>query len=117
MRRFLALPCKLLIVASAGFAQFAAADTEHTTPRASEISPSEWRSQQLRAADKSDKIMHDARKLPGLLAQYVYMQGQYDANHERAFQIIFGQFKPGGCLVLHFITSICSIERQPRPQS
>jgi hypothetical protein len=82
----------LLIVASVGFAQFAAADTEHTTPRASEISPSEWRNQQLRAADRSDKIMHDARKLPGLLAQYVYMQGQYDANHERAFQIIFGQY-------------------------
>ncbi len=92
MRRFLSLPCKLLIVASVGFAQFAAADTEHTTPRASEISPSEWRNQQLRAADRSDKIMHDARKLPGLLAQYVYMQGQYDANHERAFQIIFGQY-------------------------
>lgn len=92
MRRFLALPCKLLILASVGFSQFAAADTEHTTPRASEISPSEWRSQQLRAADQSDKIMHDARKLPGLLAQYVYMQGRYDANHERAFQIIFGQY-------------------------
>ena len=92
MRRFFALPCKLLIVVSAGFAQFVAADTEHTTPRASEISPSEWRSQQLRAADQSDKIMHDARKLPGLLAQYLYMQGQYDANHERAFQIIFGQY-------------------------
>jgi hypothetical protein len=81
-----------LLLAGAGFAQTAAADTEHTTPRASEISPSEWRSQQLRAADQSDKIMRDARKLPGLLAQYVYMQGQYDANHERAFQIIFGQY-------------------------
>ena len=92
MRRFLALPCKLLILTSVGFAQFAAADTEHTTPRASEMSPSEWRNQQLRAADQSDKIMHDARKLPGLLAQYVYMQGRYDANHERAFQIIFGQY-------------------------
>jgi hypothetical protein len=82
----------LLILTSVGFAQFAAADTEHTTPRASEMSPSEWRNQQLRAADQSDKIMHDARKLPGLLAQYVYMQGRYDANHERAFQIIFGQY-------------------------
>lgn len=92
MHRFLALPCKFLLLAGAGFAQFAAADTEHTTPSASEISPSEWRSQQLRAADQSDKIMHDARKLPGLLAQYLYMQGQYDANHERAFQIIFGQY-------------------------
>jgi hypothetical protein len=92
MRKFTSLPCILLLAASAGFAQFAAADSEHTTPRASEISPAEWRSQQLRAADQSDKIMHDARKLPGLLAQYLYMQGQYDANHERAFQIIFGQY-------------------------
>lgn len=92
MHKSLALPCKILLLVSVGFAQFAAADTEHTTPRASEMSPSEWRSQQLRAADQSDKIMRDARKLPGLLAQYLYMQGQYDANHERAFQIIFGQY-------------------------
>jgi hypothetical protein len=82
----------LLIVAAAGFVQSVAADTEHTTPSASEISPSEWRNQQLRAADQSDKIMRDARKQPGLLAQYLFMQTHYDANHERAFQLIFGQY-------------------------
>ena len=70
----------------------AIADTEHTTPSASEMSPAQWRRLQLEAADKSDKIMHDARKLPGLLAQYLYMQTHYDANHDRAFQLIFGQY-------------------------
>ncbi len=70
----------------------AVADTEHTTPSASEMSPAEWRHLQLQAADQSDKIMRDARKLPGLLAQYLYMQTHYDANHERAFQLIFGQY-------------------------
>lgn len=70
----------------------AAADTEHTTPSASEMSPAQWRHLQLVAADESDKIMQDARKQNGLLAQYLYMQTHYDANHERAFQLIFGQY-------------------------
>lgn len=92
MRRFPRLACLLVSLAAVGFAQSAVADTEHTTPNASEMSPSEWRHLQLVAADQSDKIMHDARKQPGLLAQYLYMQTHYDANHERAFQLIFGQY-------------------------
>ncbi|HZW52149.1 MAG TPA: hypothetical protein VFF05_09815 [Rudaea sp.] len=92
MYRFPSLPCKLLFVAAAGFAQSAAADATRTTPDASEMSQSEWRHLQLQAADQSDKIMRDARKQSGLLAQYLYMQAHYDANHERAFQIIFGQY-------------------------
>jgi len=68
------------------------ADTVKTTPSISEISPQEWRAQQLAAADKSDKIMVDAQKQPGLLAQYAHMQLAYDANHDRAFQLIFGQY-------------------------
>ncbi|MBS0557353.1 MAG: hypothetical protein JSR27_08065 [Proteobacteria bacterium] len=86
----------LRVVSFAGIATAitgnALAAGEHTSPTANEMSPSEWRSLQLRAADQSDKIMHDARKLPGLLAQYLYMQSKYDANHERAFQLIFGQY-------------------------
>lgn len=82
----------LLACAFGGGPRLAAADTEHTTPSSTEISPAEWRRQQLKAADESDAIMRDARKQPGLLAQYLYMQTRYDANHERAFQLIFGQY-------------------------
>jgi hypothetical protein len=64
----------------------------NSTPDASEMSASEWRRQQLIAADKSDKIMTQAQKIPGLLGQYVYMQTNYDSNHNRAFQVIFGQY-------------------------
>lgn len=62
------------------------------TPSSSEVTQAEWNALQLAAADKSDRIMRDARKLPGLLAQYRHMQLAYDANHERAFQVIFGQY-------------------------
>ncbi|MBS0570224.1 MAG: hypothetical protein JSS28_06440 [Proteobacteria bacterium] len=92
MRRFFGPSCLLSILAAAGFAQSVAADTEHTTPSVSEMSPAEWRRLQLKAADQSDKIMRDARKQPGLLAQYLYMQAHYDADHDRAFQLIFGQY-------------------------
>lgn len=81
--------CAALIT---GATMTCAADTTQTTPTTSEMSPAEWRHLQLLAADQSDKIMHDARKLPGLLAQYLYMQTKYDADHERAFQLIFGQY-------------------------
>lgn len=62
------------------------------TPTTDEMSVSEWRRQQLIAADKSDKIMSAGEKLPGLLAQYVHMQTNYDLDHDRAFQVIFGQY-------------------------
>jgi hypothetical protein len=52
----------------------------------------QWRAQQLAAADKSDAIMRDAQKQPGLLAQYLRMQLAYDSNRDRAFQLIFGQY-------------------------
>jgi hypothetical protein len=79
------------IIALASVCATAMADMVKT-PTVGEISPQEWRAQQLAAADKSDKIMRDAQKLPGLLAQYAHMQMAYDANHERAFQLIFGQY-------------------------
>ena len=90
---------KSTVFRTAAFALIAAfaaapaiADTTHTTPNASEMSPSQWRHLQLVAADQSDKIMQDARKQQGLLAQYLFMQTHYDTNHERAFQLIFGQY-------------------------
>lgn len=84
----------LLLLAATGACGAAAVamDTVKTTPSSSEISPQQWRAQQLAAADKSDAIMRDAQKQPGLLAQYIHMQLAYDANHDRAFQLIFGQY-------------------------
>ncbi|MEP6940860.1 MAG: hypothetical protein ABI846_13930 [Rudaea sp.] len=70
----------------------ARANGAQTSPTANEITASEWRRQQLAAADRSDEIMHRAQKLPGLLAQYILMQSTYDANDQRAFRLIFGQY-------------------------
>src|ERR1700722_15811945 len=62
------------------------------TPNTREMSAAEWRRRQLAAADKSDIIMEQAEKMPGLLGRYVHMQVAYDADHDRAFQVIFGQY-------------------------
>lgn len=67
-------------------------DRIKSTPSSDELTPAQWRAQQLAAADKSDAIMRDAQKQPGLLAQYLRMQLAYDSNRERAFQLIFGQY-------------------------
>jgi len=69
-----------------------AADQISSTPSAGEMSPSEWRRRQLAAADKSDRIMSEADKIPGLLGRYVHMQISYDRDRDRAFQVIFGQY-------------------------
>src|SRR5215470_11047230 len=69
-----------------------ALDRVKTTPSSTELTPAQWRAQQLAAADKSDAIMRDAQKQPGLLAQYERMQIAYDSNRDRAFQLIFGQY-------------------------
>jgi len=69
-----------------------AAETINESPTEKEMSPGEWRQRQLAAADKSDEIMRAANKQPGLLGKYLHMQAQYDANHDRAFQVIFGQY-------------------------
>jgi hypothetical protein len=86
-----------LLIASLALSLFAsgssmATTAEKKTPSSSEMSPARWRELQLIAADKSDQIMEKAEKQPGLLGQYAYMQLAYDANHDRAFQLIFGQY-------------------------
>jgi hypothetical protein len=86
------LSALLIAAASAGSYSLAFAQESHSAPSASEMSPSEWRKQQLVAADKSDRIMQEAEKMPGLLAQYDFMKLNYDTNHDRAFQVIFGQY-------------------------
>src|SRR5512147_2464649 len=83
----------LLAAAAAAVCTGAAAmDRVKSTPSSDELTPAQWRAQQLAAADKSDAIMRDAQKQPGLLAQYLRMQMAYDSNRERAFQLIFGQY-------------------------
>ena len=92
-RIMLAATCLVLLLAAAVRAAPANADNQvNATPEAGQMTPQEWRRLQLIAADKSDRIMHDAEKLPGLLAQYTYMRNNYTANHERAFKVIFGQY-------------------------
>ena len=85
------IPTVLLCIASA-LPGVVAAESTATTPNTSEMSPNAWRRAQLEAADKSDKIMHEAEKQPGLLGQYEFMQLKYNSNHDRAFQLIFGQY-------------------------
>src|SRR5512144_1490672 len=87
--------CNVLLGAVATVTCCAAAvamDRVKTTPSSEELTPAQWRAQQLAAADKSDAIMRDAQKQPGLLAQYERMQLADDTNLERTFQLIFGQY-------------------------
>jgi hypothetical protein len=90
-RHRLVLPGVLVALAAAA-ATPAVAQTVRSTPSSRDMTPAQWREQQLAAADKSDQIMKDAQKENGLLGQYAQMQLAYDANHERAFQLIFGQY-------------------------
>jgi len=71
------------------------ADSTHRSqesPTVREMTPAEWKRLQLAAADKSEEIMRRAQTQSGLLAQYLTMQSAYDANKERAFRLIFGQY-------------------------
>ena len=86
-RPFTALLCAALTMPS-----WALAESTATTPNSSEMSPTAWRRAQLEAADKSDHIMKDAQRQPGLLGQFEFMQLKYNSNHDRAFQLIFGQY-------------------------
>jgi hypothetical protein len=88
-RRAPSLLCAAAILA---IGAAASAASIKTTPSAEEITPQEWRRQQLLAADKSDEIMHAAQTQNGLLGQYLHMQLAYDSNRDRAFQLIFGQY-------------------------
>lgn len=84
--------CRASLVCIGMAAGVCAAETINVSPTDQEMSPGEWRQRQLAAADKSDEIMRAANKLPGLLGKYLHMKSNYDANHERAFQVIFGQY-------------------------
>src|SRR5450432_2659564 len=62
------------------------------SPRNRKVTAAQWRREQLAAVDKSEEIMRGVQKQPGLLAQYTLMQANYDANDERVFRQIFGQY-------------------------
>ncbi len=67
-------------------------EIEQRTPNIQDMSPAEWHAQQMSALDKSERIMRDAQKVKGLLAQYVQMRTADHRDHSRAFQVIFGQY-------------------------
>ena len=51
-----------------------------------------WRAQQHAAAEKSERILRQAEKTRGLLAQYVLMRAAWLADEGKAFRLIFGQY-------------------------
>ena len=55
-------------------------------------SAAQWQSEQLAAANKSERIMLEANKHKGLLAQYQVMRYAYAADKQAAFRLIFGQY-------------------------
>ena len=58
----------------------------------SRMSAARWNREQQAAIDKSESIMQRAMKEPGLLAQYEMMRAKYDADDNRVFRLVFGQF-------------------------
>lgn len=55
-------------------------------------SATQWQAEQIAAANKSERIMRDANKRKGLLAQYQVMRYAYAADKQPAFRLIFGQY-------------------------
>lgn len=56
------------------------------------MTPEQWRRRQLAAVDKSQKILLEARQLPGMLGQFLKMQAAYEHSDEVAFRLVFGQY-------------------------
>lgn len=48
--------------------------------------------QQKAAVEKSERILAEAQKRPGLLAQYIYMRDARTKNSDLAFRLIFNQY-------------------------
>lgn len=51
-----------------------------------------WRAQQMQAATKADRIMHQADRAHGLLAQYQLILNAAAQDHSPAFRVIFNQY-------------------------
>ncbi len=56
------------------------------------MSVERWNREQRAAVDKSEAIMHKALQEPGLLAQYLMMRASYEADDNRVFRLVFGQY-------------------------
>lgn len=56
------------------------------------ISAERWNREQRAAVDKSEAIMHRAMQVPGLLGQYETMRAHYEADDNRIFRMVFGQY-------------------------
>lgn len=52
----------------------------------------QWRSRQIEASRKAERIMHEADKHKGLLAQYQVMRYAYASDKDPAFRLIFNQY-------------------------
>lgn len=52
----------------------------------------QWQAEQIRASQQSEKIMLDANRRKGLLAQYQVMRYAYAGNRSPAFRVIFSQY-------------------------
>lgn len=61
-------------------------------PTTRKLSPQQLQREQQRAVEKSEKIMQRAQSRPGLLGQYLTMRASYDADDDRVFRMIFGQY-------------------------
>ena len=55
-------------------------------------SATQWHAEQIAASTKSERIMREADKRKGLLAQYQVMRYAYAADKQPAFRLIFGQY-------------------------
>lgn len=52
----------------------------------------DWHGRQAAAVEKSERIMDNAQRRKGLLAQYQVMRYAYAGDHDPAFRVIFGQY-------------------------
>ncbi|MEO8808777.1 MAG: hypothetical protein ABI386_00840 [Rhodanobacter sp.] len=55
-------------------------------------SSAQWQAEQIAAVNKSERIMAEANKRKGLLAQYQVMRYAYAGDKQPAFRLIFGQY-------------------------
>ena len=61
-------------------------------PESSPMSSARWNREQRAAIEKSETILQRALKEPGLLAQYELVRARYEADDNRVFRLVFGQY-------------------------
>ncbi len=76
----------MLLACGLALAPGAAAQSDILMPKGAAIT------QQRAAVEKSERIMAEALKRPGLLSQYIYMRDAYAADTGWPFRVIFNQY-------------------------